>query len=207
MGGSGTGWPDVEFRYFDHARSREVLPSHGYLGWHDHPCSELRYVPVLLCKRPAAYLGCRKQLNQGEGGFQFPSPYSLTNGGTSIMEFLEYFVYNIAPALSAGTGVVFEDTNFLISNYDFIFKRTIHVATSNVILKKLFNPQTGRYLFKGSDDIRHISGTSLNGLTAYGFTPYNWPVPYRVKGNNYMRASLADNSGAPNQLYMAYHGD
>ncbi len=123
------------------------------------------------------------------------------------MEFLEYFIYNISPALAAGSGAVFEDTNFLINNYDFVFKRTIHVATSNLILKKLFNPETSRYLFKGSDDLRHVSGTSLTGITNYGFLPFNWPLPYRVKGNTYMRASLADNSGAPNQLYLAYHGD
>lgn len=123
------------------------------------------------------------------------------------MEFLEYFVYNINPSLTAGSGTVFEDTNFLINVYDYIFKRTIHVATSSLINVRLFNPQTGRYLFKGSDDLRHISGTSLNGITAYGFAPFNWPIPYRVKGNTYMKASLADASGAPNTLYLAYHGD
>jgi hypothetical protein len=123
------------------------------------------------------------------------------------MEFLEYFIYNIAPALAAGTGAVFADTDLLINKYDFIFKRTIHVATSDLILMRLFNPDTSKYLSKGTDDLRHISGTSLNGITAYGFTPYNWHLPYRVKGNTRITASLSDNSGAPNQLYLAYHGD
>ncbi len=132
---------------------------------------------------------------------------SSVNGGSN-MEFQEYFIYNIAPAaLAGGTGVVFSDTNLLMANHDFIFKRTIHVATSDVINVKIYNPDTGRYLFKGSDDLRHISGTSLNGITAYGFVPYNWPVPYRVKANTYMKFSFADNSGNPNTLYLAYHGD
>lgn len=132
---------------------------------------------------------------------------SSVNGGSNMPEFLEYFIYNISPSLAAGTGVVYSDTNLLLANNDYIFKRTIHVATSNVINVKIYNPDTGRYLFKNADDLRHISGTSLNGITAYGFVPFNWPVPYRAKANTYMTISLADNSGNPNTLYLAYHGD
>ena len=123
------------------------------------------------------------------------------------MEFLEYFIYNISPALAAGTGAVFADTDLLINKHDYIIKRTIHRATSDLILAKLFNPDTSKYLFKGTDDLRHISGTSLSGITAYGFVPYNWHLPYRVKGNTRLTMSLSDNSGAPNQLYLAFHGD
>lgn len=123
------------------------------------------------------------------------------------MEFLEYFIYNISPALAAGTGAVFSENILLINQYDYIFKRTIHRATSDLILARMFNPDTSKYLSKGSDDLRHISGTSLNGITGYGFTPFNWHLPYRIKGNTRMSIFLSDNSGAPNQLYLAYHGD
>ena len=123
------------------------------------------------------------------------------------MEFLEYFIYNIAPALSAGNGTVFQDSPLLISKYDFNFKRTIHVATSDLIYQKLFDSYRSKYLSKGSDDLRHVSGKSLSGITSYGFVPYNWHLPYRMKGNANVLIQLSDFSGNPNQLYLAYHGD
>ena len=123
------------------------------------------------------------------------------------MEFRESFTYSINPSLSAGSGTVFQNTNLKILNYDFDFRRTIHTATSNLIYKKIFDAQTGRYLFKSYDDLRSVSGVALSGITSYGFTPYNWPVAYRASANSDMTIMLADFSGAPNTLYLSYHGD
>ena len=122
--------------------------------------------------------------------------------------FKEYFIYNIPQTtLAAGTGVVFTELDLKIYGGDFIFKRTIHTATDNRILNKILDSRTGRFLFKGSDDLRSVSGTSLTGITANGFLPYNWPHPYKGINNAIMQFFFSDFSGAPNTLNIAYHGD
>jgi hypothetical protein len=123
--------------------------------------------------------------------------------------FSEYFVYNIpTTTLSAGTGVTFTDVPLNISNNDFLFKRTIHFATANTIYKKILDNNTGRYLFKGAQDLRSVSGTALSGITTYGFTPYNWPNPYKANRNAVINIALSDFANNGNNIIdMAYHGD
>jgi len=121
--------------------------------------------------------------------------------------FQEYFIYNIVQVLAAQSGTVFTDVNLNISSNDFLFKRTIHNSTDNRIYMKIFDQASGRFLFKGAEDLRGVSGNRLTGITTFGFVPYNWPHPYRSKRNNIMTFSFSDFSVAQNTLNIAFHGD
>jgi len=121
--------------------------------------------------------------------------------------FREAFIYNINRVLALGTGVVFTEIPLKMLSFDFEFKRTIHQATSNLIYCKILDNSTGKFLFKSFDDLRSISGTSLSSMTAQGFLPFNWPIPYTGKANKDISIYLSDFSGAENTIDLAYHGD
>ncbi len=128
-----------------------------------------------------------------------------------MAKFHEHFTYNVdLVSLAGGTGTTFTDASpnlTVSSDADFLFKRTIHNATSNLANLRLQDLATGRNLFKTQEDLRTISGTALSSITANGFVPYNWPKPYMVQRNRQMKVSVADNSGSTNTVRIAFHGE
>lgn len=122
--------------------------------------------------------------------------------------FSEYYIYNQNFTLTGGTGVLYTMSSLLINdNADFVLKRTSHIATSNVVNLKLKDLSTGRFLFKTQEDLRTISGTSLNSITANGFLPYNWPIPYQINKSKQVETHISDASGIGNTVRLAFHGD
>lgn len=128
-----------------------------------------------------------------------------------MLQFREHFTYNVDfVSLIGGTGTSFTDASpnlTISSDADFLIKRTMHFATSNVANLKLQDLRTGRFLFKTQEDLRTISGTALSSITANGFVPYNWPKPYMVLRNKQLKVSAADASGVANTIRIAFHGE
>jgi len=121
--------------------------------------------------------------------------------------FQESFIFNIpTTVLTGGTGIAFTEINSRIPNFDFEFRRTIHTATDNRIYLKILDPVTSKYLYNGSPDMRTISGTSLSGITPYGFLPFNWPNPHKMQAGTLASFYLSDFSGSSNTIDLSYHG-
>lgn len=124
----------------------------------------------------------------------------------------EPFIYNLEVTLpQSATGTSFTDAFLMIdSDSDFTIKKTIHVATDDRINLKLFDEQTGRFLFKGAEDLRAISGKTLSGsIGGNGFVPFIWPLPYKISRKTQLKMSGAEfaNTVGDNTLRMSFHGD
>lgn len=50
-----------------------------------------------------------------------------------------------------------------------------------------------------------LTGSYINGYSG-SFVPFVWPRPYIIAGATTFTVSAADNSGASNTIYMAFHG-
>lgn len=128
-------------------------------------------------------------------------------------EWVEYFIYNAEfLPLAAGTGVTFIDTEVRIdSDSDFEFVKTMFRPTSGRFRVKYRDDTSGRFLQKGSQDIRTIGGTALYTIapgnpTPPGFVPFIWPTPYRIPSATTFTVQAADFSGIANDTRLSFHG-
>jgi len=125
----------------------------------------------------------------------------------------EYFIYNaLFTALPAGTGVTFTDIEVRIdTDSDFEFVKTIHQPVTARARIRYRDDTNGRFLMKGSQDIRTISGTALysmapGGPTPPGFVPFIWPKPYVIPAATTFTVSAADFSGLSYDMRVSFHG-
>lgn len=121
----------------------------------------------------------------------------------------EYFIYTHATALTPGTGAQsFDSINIRIdSDADFEFNKTTYVATSDRIKLKYKDDSMGRYLTKGSPDIKSIAGRNILpfGLSN-SFIPFIWPRPYIISAGTNFVVEARDFSNAANTLRLAFQG-
>lgn len=120
----------------------------------------------------------------------------------------EYFIYTHSTALTAGTGVAFDTINIRIdSDADFEFNKTTYVATNDRIKVKYKDDSMGRFLTKGSPDIKAVAGrnTLPMGLSN-SFIPFIWPRPYIISAGTNFVLEASDYSNAANTLRTAFHG-
>ena len=120
----------------------------------------------------------------------------------------EYFVYDATDALTAGTGVLFETNSIRIdSDADFEFLKTSFESTSDRVKLKYKDESAGRYLFKGSIDIKEIAGRNTLAMgNSNAFLPFIWPKPYLVAAATLFTVESADYSGVANTMRLAFHG-
>ncbi len=120
----------------------------------------------------------------------------------------EYFVYDATKALTAGTGVTFENQAIKIdTDSNFKMVKNTFVATSDRIKIKLRDDATGRYLLKNPIDIMAIAGknTLAMGLSN-SFIPFIWPKPFLITAGATLTVEAADYSAASNTMRLALHG-
>lgn len=129
-------------------------------------------------------------------------------------EWAEYFVYSAEfLPLTGGTGVTFTDTEMRIdSDSDFEFVKTMYQPTTARFRVKYRDDTSGRYLQKGSQDIRTIGGTSLYTIapgnpTPPGFLPFIWPKPYRISSATTLTVQASDFSGLSVNTRLSFHGN
>jgi len=110
--------------------------------------------------------------------------------------------------LAGGTGVAYSSFELKIPNSnDFEIIRSIHKATSNVANLRIFNATSGRDILRKQGDLRAISSTAYSGITANGFVPYTWPIPYLLNAGTELNIFAADASGSSNNLRYSMHGN
>lgn len=127
--------------------------------------------------------------------------------------FEEFYVYNTNfTDLAGGTGTVFTENEIRIdTDADFKFIKTIHQSVTARARVRYRDDTTGRFLMKGSQDLRTISGhafyNSFPGTPlAPGFTPFIWPRPYIIPAATTFTVGASDFSGLTGTLRMAFHG-
>jgi hypothetical protein len=110
--------------------------------------------------------------------------------------------------LAAGSGNAYTSFELKIANNaDFELIRSIHQATSDSVNLRIFNATTGRDILRTQGDIRAISSKAFSGITANGFVPYTWPIPYYVPAGTELNIFAADSSGSDNNFRLAFHGN
>lgn len=134
----------------------------------------------------------------------------------------EYFIYSAdfaqASVLAAGvanglpTQQVFNDFAIRIdSDSDFELLKTMYVATDARVYVRYRDDASGRFLHRGSLDLRDVGGFGnsgpLIGLAAPSFVPFIWPAPYAMARNATFTVAGADFSGAPNTARISFHGN
>jgi hypothetical protein len=126
------------------------------------------------------------------------------------MAFKEPFciVSDFLPLTASLTGDAFQDVNIKISgDSHFEILRMIHKATSSAANLKITNASTGQQIIKPKGDARSVSSTAFNGITANGFTPYNFPKPYMIPADTELLIQAADLSNVSNYFRLAIHGN
>lgn len=125
----------------------------------------------------------------------------------------EYYIYSsLFSPLPAGNGLTYVDNEIRIdSDSDFEFIKTIYQPTTARARIRYRDDTTGRYLMKGSMDIRTIGGTALYSMapgspTPPGFLPFIWPLPYKIPAATTFTVSAADFSGLSYNMYTSFHG-
>ena len=142
----------------------------------------------------------------------------------------EYYVYTAdfvgakvlaaAPAANAppvGAGApAFQDFEIRIdSDSDFEIVKLIYTATDPRVYARFQDQTAGRYLHRGSLDLRNNAGlginTSVGGLggptETQAFLPFVWPQPHVVAAATVFDVQAADFSGAANTVRLAFHGN
>lgn len=129
------------------------------------------------------------------------------------MAWEEYYVYNTTfTNLTGGTGTTFTENEIRIdTDADFKFMKTIHQPVTARARIQYRDNTNGRFLMKGSQDIRTISGHALYNIAPGtplppGFTPFIWPRPYIIPAATTFTIGAADFSGLTATLRMAFHG-
>ena len=120
----------------------------------------------------------------------------------------EYFVYDISKTLAGGAGTAFETASIRIdSDSPFEFNKTTYVATNDRIKLKYKDESVGRYLTKGSIDIKAIAGRNILPIgLSNSFLPHIWPKPYIVSAAAVFTVEAADYSAVANTMRLSFHG-
>lgn len=126
----------------------------------------------------------------------------------------EYFIYSaLFTALPSGSGVTFTDVEVRIdTDADFEFIKTIFQPATAGARVKYRDDTTGRFLMKGSQDIRTIGGTAIASFpagapTPPGFLPFIWPKPYVIPAATTFTVSAADFTVSSYDLRISFHGN
>lgn len=129
------------------------------------------------------------------------------------MAYKEFYAYEITfTNLAAGTGVAFTPGELRIdTDADFEFIKTMFAPGTVRVRARYRDDTNGRYLMKGSQDLRTIGGTALYSYpignpTPPGFTPFIWPKPYIINAATTLTVELADFSGLVTSPRVAFHG-
>ncbi len=120
------------------------------------------------------------------------------------------YVANFLPLTQSATGDAFQDFPIKIAgDSHFEILRSIHKADSNLINLKLINSSNNDEIIRPHGDLRSVSSTAFNGLTANGFVPYNFPKPYLISADSEFLVQAADKSNGVggNKLRLALHGN
>jgi hypothetical protein len=72
---------------------------------------------------------------------------------------------------------------------------------------KIIDSSDGYEITRPSGDVRAISSSAFSGITANGFTPYNFPTPYMISADSELLVQAADKSNASNYFRLAIHGN
>lgn len=129
------------------------------------------------------------------------------------MSWEEYYAYDtVFTNLAGGSGNVFTDNEIRIDpDSDFKFMKTMHQPVSARVRVRYRDDTTGRYLMKGTQDLRLISGHAIYSMspgnpTPPGFVPFIWSRPYVIPGGTTFTVSAADYSGLTTTPYITFHG-
>lgn len=129
----------------------------------------------------------------------------------------EYFVYSASfPSLSSGgstPGQIFTTYETRIDpDSDFEFAKTAFMPVHGRARIQYRDDTSGRFLMKGSPDLRTIGGTSLYTMApadislAPGFLPFIWPIPYIIPAAATLTVSASNLLGVTYNLQIAFHG-
>lgn len=126
----------------------------------------------------------------------------------------EYYIFTapFSNLTALTTGATFTDLAVRIdSDADFEFIKTIFYPVTTRVRVQYRDDSIGRFLMKGSMDLRTIGGTALYTMApgpqiAPGFLPYIWPVPYVISAATLFTVSAADYSGLGGSPYINFHG-
>ncbi len=129
------------------------------------------------------------------------------------MSWEEYYVYQTTfTNLAGGTGVQFTDSEIRIdTDANFKFMKTMHNPITARARVRYRDDTNGRFLMKGSQDLRTISGHAIFSMapgapTLPGFVPFIWPRPYIIPAATTFTVSASDFSGLTNDLRISFHG-
>lgn len=129
------------------------------------------------------------------------------------MAFEEYYVYNTTfTNLAGASGTVFTENEIRIdTDADFKFIKTVHQPVTARARIRYRDDTNGRFLMKGSQDLRTISGHALYNVAPGnplppGFVPFIWPRPYIIPAATTFTVGASDFSGLTGTLRMAFHG-
>lgn len=125
----------------------------------------------------------------------------------------EYFVYGLTfTSLPADTGTTFTSNDIRIDpDSDFEFIKTMFFPVTSRVRVQYRDDTNGRFLMKGSQDIRTIGGHAVYSMapgapTPPGFVPFIWPRPYIIPGGTTFSVFAADFSGLSYTFRLAFHG-
>lgn len=129
------------------------------------------------------------------------------------MAWKEFYSYTILFSnLAAGSGTTFTDGEIRFdTDSDFEFVKTMMYPNTAKVRVSYRDDTSGRFLQKGSQDIRTISGHAFFSNptinpTAPGFLPFIWPRPYIISAATTLTVSAADFSGIESDFRLAFHG-
>jgi len=129
------------------------------------------------------------------------------------MAWKEFYSYETTfTNLPAGTGVTYTDNEVRIdTDADFEFIKTMFFPITTRVRIKYRDDTNGRFLMKGSQDLRTIGGHAVysmapGGPTPPGFVPYIWPRPYIIPAATTFAVSVADFSSLITSPRIAFHG-
>lgn len=120
----------------------------------------------------------------------------------------EYFIYDATLNINAGNGTIYQNLSVKIdSDVDFEWVKSTYVATNDRIKIKIKDESLGRYLLKGTTDIKSIAGRNILPIgLSNSFLPFIWPKPYTVSAGSNLTFEATDYSGQANTMRFALHG-
>lgn len=146
----------------------------------------------------------------------------LPEPGKPAPTWKEFFIYSAnftgTQVLAAGTvngapGVqVFQEFDIKIdSDADFEFLKTMYTFTDPRVYARYADQTSGRFLQRGTLDLRLVSGTGvtlgLAGFESAAFLPFIWPEAHLIPAASVFAVQAADFSGAQNTVRVSFHGN